>query len=80
MNAKLLTRQEAAARLSVSLRTLDGLISRGALPAYRIGPKMVRIKDTELEDYLNGRLVAPVQAKPVQVKRPCRYVPGMKVV
>ena len=32
MTRKLLTKKEAADRLSVSVRTLEGLISRGALP------------------------------------------------
>ena len=77
-----ITRQEAAERLSVSLRTLDGLIARGMLPAYRVGPKLVRIKLSELEDYVAGRLVAqpPTQKKDAAPRRPCAYVPGMKVV
>ena len=76
-----LTRQQAAERLGISLRTLDGLIQRGGLPAYRIGSRLVRIRDTDLDAYLAGRQVAPapVKDKP-RPQRPCRYVPGMKVV
>ena len=77
---KLLTRKEAAARLGISLRALDGIVSRGALPAYRIGPKMVRIREEELEAYVSSRLVAPAQKNKPTPVRPCRYVPGMKVV
>lgn len=76
-----LTRQQAAERLGISLRTLDGLIQRGGLPAYRIGSRLVRIRDTDLDAYLADRQVAPVRKteKP-RPQRPCRYVPGMKVV
>ena len=76
-----LTRQQAAERLEISLRTLDGLIQRGGLPAYRIGSRLVRIRDTDLDAYLANRQVAPapVKDKP-RPQRPCRYVPGMKVV
>lgn len=73
-----ITRQQAADRLSVSLRTLDGIIQRGSLPAYRIGPKLVRIDERELEDYVANRMVKPEPAR--HADRPCRYVPGMKVV
>lgn len=75
-----ITRQEAADRLAVSLRTLDGIIGRGALPAHRIGPRLVRIDEKELEAYVAGRLVAPQIKKPAAPARRCTYVPGMKVV
>lgn len=74
----LLTRQQAAERLSVNLRTLDGMIRRGSLPAYRIGARLVRIDEEALDAYLSGHLVAP--RKQAEPPRPCRYVPGMKVV
>jgi excisionase family DNA binding protein len=76
-----LTRQQAAEHLAVSLRTLDGMIARGTIPAYRIGPKMIRIKDTDLEAYVNRHLVRPeIRTKEDPAPRPCLYVPGMKVV
>ena len=77
----LITRKEAAERLTVSLRTLDGLIARGQLPAYRIGPKTVRLRTEDLDEYLSGHLVyaKPKVIKPPAAVRPCRYVPGMKV-
>ena len=72
-----ITRQQAAERLGISLRTLDGLIQRGGLPAYKVGSRLVRIKDTDLD----GRMVAPVpKTEKPRTQRPCRYVPGMKVV
>lgn len=76
----LIKRQEAADRLGISLRTLDALIQRGQLRAYRIGPKLVRIDEADLKAFLLSRQVAP-EAKPDEPKRrPCRYVPGMRVV
>ena len=77
----LITRQQAAETLGVSLKTLDDLIHRGQLRAYRIGPKLVRIDPADLEAFVAGRLVAPAAKKAVESPvRPCRYVPGMKVV
>lgn len=77
----LITRQEAAARLTVSVKTLDSMIQRGTLPAYRLGPKLVRIEEEDLQAYLKARLIAPQPQKPkTPAVRPCRYVPGMDVV
>lgn len=73
-----ITRQQAAELLGVSLRTLDGMIQRGSLPAYKIGSKLVRLKDSDLEEYVEAHRVAPEIKKPKQ--RKCTYVPGMKVV
>lgn len=76
----LIKRQEAADKLGVSLRTVDGLIRRGQLRAYRIGPKIVRIDETDLQIFLASRQVAPEVKKAEPPVRPCRYVPGMRVV
>ena len=76
----LITRQDAAQRLCISLRTLDELIHRGALRAYRIGPKIIRISAEDLDAFVAGRLVAPAAKKAEPAARPCRYVRGMKVV
>lgn len=75
-----ITRKQAAERLSVSVRVLDGLIARGQLPAYKIGSKLVRISEADLEKYMKRQIMAPASLKTVPVDRPCRYVPGMKVV
>lgn len=79
---ELITRQQAADRLAISIKSLDALVKRGQLPAYRIGPKMVRIREQDLEAYVANRLVVPEPAKQKAAPppRPCRYVPGMKVV
>lgn len=75
----LLKKPEAANILGVSVRTLEKMIGRGVIPAYKIGPKAVRLRREDLDEYLAGHKAAPVPEKPAPV-RPCRYVPGMKVV
>lgn len=82
MTSRLLTKAEAAERLTVSVRTLEGLIARGALPVCRISANSVRILESDLEDYIAARRVVPAKkAKDApKITRPCLYVPGMKVV
>ena len=77
----LITVDMAAERLLVSRKTVDRMIRRGVLPAYRIGPKAVRIDEDDLDAYVKGNRVAPVrEQQKAAITRPCRYVPGMKVV
>lgn len=77
----MLTKKQAAERLGVSLRTVEGLIARGALPAYYVTTRTVRIRESELEAFVNARRAVPQKTKKAeQPPRPCRYVPGMKVV
>ncbi len=76
----LVTKSEAAEFLGVSVRTLERMCLRGVLPAYRIGPKAVRLSMEDIEDYVRGHLVAPQPVRKQAPARPCRYVPGMKVV
>ena len=75
-----ISRKKAAERLSVSVRVLDGLIARGQLPAYKVGSKLVRISEADLEIYMRRQLMTPAPAKAAPTERPCLYVPGMKVV
>ena len=78
---ELITRQEAAERLAVSIKTLDAMIQRGSLKAYRIGPKIVRLDTGDIDAYLNSHLMKPQTAdRKEPQKRTCRYVPGMNVV
>ena len=79
MKTTLIKKPEAAEILGVSVRTLEKMIARGALPAYRIGPKMVRLRREDIDDYLETHRAVPVLRK-IEPVRPCRYVPGMKVV
>lgn len=76
-----LTRQQAAELLCISTSTLDRMVKRGVLPAYKIGPKIVRFDERDLTDYVRSHQAAPLaRTKLAQPVRPCRYVPGMKVV
>ena len=50
---------DAAARTAVSTRTLRRWIAEGRLPAYRVGPRLVRL-DPESVD----RLMKPTQEQP----------------
>ena len=79
MTTALIKKPEAADLLGISVRTLEKMIARGALPAYRVGPKSVRLRREDIDDYLESHRAAPV-IRAVETVRPCRYVPGMKVV
>ena len=79
MTTALIKKPEAADLLGISVRTLEGMIKRGVIPAYKIGPKTVRLRREDLDEYLAGHQAAPV-IRAVETTRPCRYVPGMKVV
>ena len=48
MSAALLTRQQAAALLGISLRSVDNLVTAGDLPAIHIG-RVVRIRPSAIE-------------------------------
>ncbi len=50
--------REAAEQLGVSLRTVYRLIDGGELAAYQIG-RNIRVKEVDLERYLDSRKIAP---------------------
>lgn len=52
---RLLTKQQAAAELTVSLRTIDRMLADGKLTPRRIGPRLVRIDCAEIEQIKTGR-------------------------
>lgn len=43
------TISEAAERIGISVRTLRRRISEGALPAYQIGPRLLRLRVDEVD-------------------------------
>ena len=45
-----LTLADAAERHGVSVRTLRRRVAEGALPAYRIGPRAIRVKADDLAE------------------------------
>jgi len=59
----LLTRQDAARLLSVSLRSIDGWIASGAIPVVRKGLRCVRIRYADLLDFSAKDTFAFVAAK-----------------
>jgi len=50
---QLLTRQQTAARLAISVKLLDRLIHAGTLKAVRIG-RAVRVRETDLARYVQA--------------------------
>ncbi|MCX6024102.1 MAG: DNA-binding protein [Chloroflexi bacterium] len=51
---QLLTRQQAADVLCISLRKLDDLTARGRLPVVRVTPAMVRIRRSTLSAFIDN--------------------------
>ncbi|CAJ1505696.1 helix-turn-helix domain-containing protein [[Mycobacterium] burgundiense] len=47
----LLTLQQAAAYLSITDRTVRNYVARGLIPAQRVGPKLLRIRQADLESF-----------------------------
>lgn len=47
-----ISKRQAALVLGCSLPTLDTLIKTGRLPAYRLGPRSVRLRLTDVEALL----------------------------
>lgn len=55
---KLFTLREVATALQVSEKTIRRLISRGDLVGFKVGDRgQVRVKNEDLEDYLNRQRV-----------------------
>lgn len=81
---ELITKAQAAELLTISESSLQRLIARGALPAYKVGPRIVRLDRADVEAYVRTRQTRVIQPRRKAVTepavRPCAYVPGMKVV
>ena len=61
-NLDLLTAEDVARLFSTSVRTVRRMTAAGAIPYYRVGPRAVRYRHTDLERWLSSRYVAPVAA------------------
>lgn len=48
---KMLTKGEAADRLNVSERSIERYIDADKLPAYRVGDKLVRLSETDVDAF-----------------------------
>ena len=51
---RLLTLQQSATHLGVTDRTVRNYVARGLLPAQRIGPKLLRVRFSDLERFATG--------------------------
>lgn len=81
MTESMLSVQQVAAQLGVSIYTIYRLKDKqGGLPAYKVG-SCVRFKPSEVEAYIAAQAVKPaVKETPFPGMRRFQYVPGMKVV
>lgn len=63
---KLLTPLDVSARLSLSVRTVQAMMRDGRLPCYPVVGecrKRYRMSEQQLQDYLDGQWVRPVEEK-----------------
>jgi excisionase family DNA binding protein len=71
--ALLLTRKEAAAALTISVRTLDRCRLDGELPTVYLGPRTVRFRPEDVLTYRDAKVtthpVAEWPVRPVQRER-----------
>ena len=51
-----LTIRQAAERLQVSTKTISRRIDDGSLPCVRLGARTIRIRNVDLNDYINKRI------------------------
>ena len=51
-NSEWLSPPEAAAVLGIAMRTLRKWIAEGAVPAYRLNGKLIRIKRSDLDELM----------------------------
>jgi excisionase family DNA binding protein len=56
---RLLTLQQTADRLNVSLDTVNRRVRSGALPVFRDGARIVRVRDADLRRYIDVRTSEP---------------------
>lgn len=80
MNDSLITAQEVAEMLNVSIYTVHRLKNRpGGIQAYKLGG-CVRFRRSEVEEYIKAQAVKPAVKEEPYVQTRFKYVPGMKVV
>ena len=89
MDDKLISKQDAADILGVSVSTVERLIADGDLPMYKIRGQC-RLMTSDVRTYIAGCRRVAAKATPVPVRRQparrgsklvgCGYYPGMKVV
>jgi excisionase family DNA binding protein len=60
----LLSLRQAARRLGVAERVLRQAVRSGALPAFKLGERTLRVKPNDLDDWIQDRRVRPWSAEP----------------
>jgi len=73
MPEKLITKKEAAMYLGLSERQLQNLVSRGRIPAYRIGGSLVRFKHENLEWFKKASRQTAKKAKSTSQQKPVAF-------
>lgn len=66
MDERLLTSEEVQDKLQISRHTLYRLIETGELTAIKLGPKLLRFKESEVKNFIEKSQTKPEEAKPVQ--------------
>ena len=85
MDDKLISKQDAADMLGVSVKTVERMIADGDLPMYKIRGQC-RLMTSDIKTYRRvAAKAAPVPARRQPARRGsklvgCGYYPGMKVV
>lgn len=87
MDDKLISKQDAADMLGVSVKTVERMIADGDLPMYKIRGQC-RLMTSDIKTYIAGCRRVAAKAAPAR-RQParrgsklvgCGYYPGMKVV
>lgn len=60
---ELLSLRQAARRLGVADRVLRQAVRSGDLPAFRLGMRTLRVKPSDLDDWIRNRRVRPWSAE-----------------
>lgn len=63
-----LTTKQAAEFLGVHFKTVEKFAREGRIPAHRIGEKILRFYETELDDWLRGTVSSASQSEPRELK------------
>ncbi len=60
---ELMSLRQAARKLGVAERVLRLAVRSGDLPAFRLGQRTLRVKPTDLDDWIQNRRVRPWSAE-----------------
>ena len=60
----LLSLRQAAQRIGVAPRVLRQAVRSGALPAFKLGQRTLRVKPTDLDDWIQDQRVRTWSAEP----------------